>query len=105
MPRVVQPGNLPPLSLPDNIAISSRGGLVLCEDGTVDNPEAGFVIPHNFIRGLSRQGDLFDFAENLINDSEFTGACFSPDGQSMFVNMQDPGLTFEIRGKFQRGPW
>ena len=102
---VVEPGNLPPLSLPDNIAISPRGGLVLCEDGTIDNPEAGFVIPHNFVRGLSRDGDLFDFAENLINDSEFTGACFSPDGQTMFVNMQDPGLTFEIRGKFHRGPW
>ena len=57
------------------------------------------------MRGLSREGDLFDFAENLINASEFTGACFSPDGKSMFVNMQNPGLTFEIRGKFNRGPW
>lgn len=101
----VGPGNLPPLSLPDNIAISPKGALVLCEDGTINRPDRGFVIPHNFIRGLSRQGELFDFAENNINDSEFTGACFSPDGKSMFVNMQDPGYTFEIRGPFGNGPW
>ncbi len=101
----VEPGNLPPLSLPDNIAISPNGALVLCEDGTINQPGRGFVIPHNFVRGLSKNGDLFDFAENLINDSEFTGACFAPGGRSMFVNMQDPGITFEIRGPFGRGPW
>ncbi len=101
----VEPGNLPPLSLPDNIAISPKGALVLCEDGTIDRPDRGFVVPHNFLRGLSRDGDLFDFAENVLNDSEFTGACFSPDGGSLFVNVQDPGLTMEIRGPFHRGPW
>ena len=101
----VEPGNLPPLSLPDNIAISPKGALVLCEDGTIDRPDRGFVVPHNFLRGLSRKGDLFDFAENVLNSSEFTGACFSPNGRSMFVNVQDPGLTYEIRGPFHRGPW
>ncbi len=103
----IEPGNLPALSLPDNIAISPKGALVLCEDGTIDAPDRGrgFSIPHNFVRGLSRDGDLFDFAENMVNDSEFTGACFSPDGKSMFVNMQDPGITFEIRGGFGKGPW
>ena len=102
---VVEPGNLPPLSLPDNIAISPKGALVLCEDGTINRPDRGFVIPHNFLRGLSRKGDLFDFAENVLNDSEFTGACFSPDGKSLFVNVQDPGITYEIRGPFHKGPW
>ena len=103
----VEPGNLPKLSLPDNIAISPRGGLVMCEDGTIDEPDrgVGFQIPHNFIRGLSRKGELFDFAENILNDSEFTGACFSPDGDRMFVNIQDPGYTIEIRGDFDDGPW
>lgn len=103
--RPIGPGNLPPLSLPDNIAISPKGALVLCEDGTINRPDRGIVVPHNFLRGLSRKGDLFDFAENLINDSEFTGACFSPDGKSLFVNRQSPGLTFEIRGPFGNGPW
>lgn len=105
----VGPGNLPELSLPDNIAISPRGSLVLCEDGTIDKPEDGFVIPHNFMRGLTRDGDLFDFAENVIGDGEFTGATFSPDGRSLFFNVQttslDVGRTYEVRGPFQRGPF
>ncbi len=99
----VEPGNLPPLS--HNIAISPNGGLVLCEDGTIDRPDRGFVIPHNFVRGLSRKGDLFDFAENLINDSEFTGACFARGSDTMFVNIQSPGLTLQIKGPFRKGPW
>lgn len=101
----VGPGNLPALSLPDNIAISPKGALVLCEDGTINDPARGYVIPHNFMRGLSRKGELFDFAENLENDSEFTGACFSPDGKSLFFNVQDPGRTYEVRGPFANGPW
>lgn len=104
-PGPIEPGNLPRLSLPDNIAISPRGGLVMCEDGTIDDPEEGFVIPHNFVRGLSRKGELFDFAENLLNDSEFTGACFAKGANTMFVNIQDPGYTLQIHGPFGKGPW
>jgi len=34
-------------------------------------------------------------------DSEFAGATFSPDGRTLFVNMQNgPGLTYAILG-----PW
>ena len=32
--------------------------------------------------------------------SEFTGATFSADGETLFVNLQDPGVTFAITG-----PW
>jgi uncharacterized protein len=35
-----------------------------------------------------------------FNDSEFAGATFSPDGRTLFVNIQDPGLTLAIWG-----PW
>lgn len=105
----VGPGNRPPLSLPDNIAISPKGTLLICEDGTINVPPApgrrGYQIPHNFIHGLTRDGVLFDFAENLVNDSEFTGAAFSPDGKSLFFNRQEPGITFEVRGPFHKGPW
>ncbi len=105
----VGPGNLPDLSLPDNIAISPQGSLVLCEDGTIDRPDRGFVIPHNFMRGLTRHGELFDFAQNVIGDGEFTGATFSPDGRSLFFNVQttslDVGRTYEVRGPFHRGPF
>ncbi|MGI9324164.1 MAG: alkaline phosphatase PhoX [Pseudomonadales bacterium] len=102
---LVGPGNQPELSLPDNIAISPRGVLVLCEDGTIDDPGAGFVIPSNFLRGLTKGGELFDFAENIDTTGEFTGATFSPDGKRLFFNVQDIGRTFEVRGPFQKGPF
>lgn len=103
--KPVKPGNLPVLSLPDNLAISPRGALVLCEDGTIDRPDRGFEVPHNFLRGLSTDGELFDFAENLHGDAEFTGACFSPGGDSLFFNIQSPGRTYEVHGPFAQGPW
>ena len=62
---------------PDNICISPRGGLIICED-------AGGA---QFLRGISPSGALFDFARNLRNTIEFAGACFSPDGRTLFVNL------------------
>jgi secreted PhoX family phosphatase len=50
---------------------------VICEDG------AGA----QFLRGLTRSGEIFDFARNIQNTLEFAGACFSPDGQTLFVNL------------------
>lgn len=97
--------NLPALSLPDNIAISPRGILVLCEDGTVNRPSPPVTIPSNFLRGLTKGGALFDFAQNIEGTGEFTGATFSPDGKRLFFNIQDIGRTFEVRGPFERGPF
>lgn len=78
------------LDLPDNLTLSPRGNVILCEDGSTDN----------FVRGLTRDGELFDFAKNLIEGQErqeFAGACFSPDGKTLFVNIQyGDGLTFAI---------
>jgi len=65
------------LDLPDNIAVSPRGGLVICEDG------AG----NQFLRGVTPAGEIFDFGRNLHSSVEFAGACFSPDGQTLFVNI------------------
>lgn len=100
--------NLPALSLPDNIAISPRGTLVLCEDGTTatdeDDPRQ-VIIPSNYMRGLTKGGQLFDFAQNIESGGEFTGATFSPDGKRLFFNVQDIGRTFEVRGPFERGPF
>ncbi len=65
------------LDAPDNIALSPRGGLIICEDGG----------GAQYLRGISRAGEIFDFARNTHNSLEFAGACFSPDGQLMFVNL------------------
>ncbi len=89
------------LDAPDNITVSPRGGIVICEDG--DGTQ--------FLRGLTRKGDIFDFAQNILNESEFAGACFSPDGSTLFVNMQGstsitgttPGMTFAVQGPWREG--
>lgn len=81
------------LDKPDNLCVSPRGGLVVCEDGDGTN----------FVRGLAPDGLLFDFALNLYNESEFAGATYSPNGDTLFVNMQNPGLTLAIWGPWERG--
>jgi uncharacterized protein len=86
------------LDLPDNVTASPRGSLVLCEDG-LDN--------QNFLRGLTPDGVLFDFAKNAIagrEQEEFAGSTFAPDGQTLFVNIQTAqGLSFAIRGPWSEG--
>jgi secreted PhoX family phosphatase len=86
------------LELPDNLTISPRGTLLLCEDGTVDN----------YLRGLTRDGQLFDFAKNAIaahENEEFAGATFGAGGQTLYVNIQasSPTLSFAIWGPWHRG--
>jgi secreted PhoX family phosphatase len=106
---------------PDNIAVSPRGGIVLCEDGG-NTPQR--------LRGLTLEGGTFIFAENNINLSaaqvaqadaalnarggviagfaagdyrgiEWAGACFYE--RWMFVNIQTPGITFAITGPWDNG--
>lgn len=90
------------LDNPDNIAFSPRGGIVLCEDG--DN--------ESYLRGLTQRGQVFDFSLNLFNDREWAGATFSPDGDTLFVNIQGDtssggaghlGRTFAIWGPWEKG--
>ena len=96
------------LNAPDNITVSPRGGLVLCEDGSGDE----------FVHGLTVDGEIFQFAKNNVvipeaqarngifgsfTGSEFAGACYSPDGHWLFVNVQSPGITFAITGPWQTG--
>jgi secreted PhoX family phosphatase len=89
------------LDSPDNITVSPRGGLVLCEDGGGTQ----------FLRGLTRDGQIFEFARNTLNNTEFAGACFSPDGSTLFVNIMgsttDAGThraaTLAIRGPWEKG--
>jgi hypothetical protein len=107
---------------PDNIAISPRGGILLCEDGDAD--------PQRLI-GLTAAGTTFEFAQNRLQlaagdlalidaaypgtqanfaanpvgsytGSEWAGATFH--GDWLFVNIQTPGVTFAITGPWHRGP-
>ncbi len=81
------------LDRPDNICVSPQNAVLICEDGDF----------RQFIRVLTRDGELFEFAENIANGSEITGATFSPDGNTLFVNIQRPGATYAIWGPWQDG--
>jgi secreted PhoX family phosphatase len=89
------------LNSPDNILVTPRGGIVICEDG------AGT----NYVRGITRSGSVFDLVRNNINTSEWAGACWSPQGRTMFVNMQGSttatsstwGATYAIWGPWEQG--
>lgn len=81
------------LDFPDNLISSPTGDLLVCEDGMAGN---------NLI-GITPKGQLYTFAHNAMNDSEFAGICFAPDGQTMFVNIQTPGMTVAVWGPWARG--
>ncbi|PRY57108.1 hypothetical protein BCF74_11629 [Knoellia remsis] len=86
---------------PDNITVSERGTLVVCEDSNEDN----------YVRGLNRGGQLWDIALNRAYsaagrprfDDEFAGSTFSPSGRTLFVNIQaSAGVSFAIWGRWER---
>jgi hypothetical protein len=76
----------------DNIVASPRGELIVCEDGDGDN----------FVRAISPDGVIYPLARSAGPErSELCGACFSPDGATLFLNIQRPGLTVAITGDWQ----
>jgi secreted PhoX family phosphatase len=98
---------------PDNLTVSPRGGLLLCEDAAGDDFVGERLI------GLTLDGQTFTFARNNIvlarayNNrvaagsyvrNEWAGACYSPDGRWLFANVQNPGVTFAITGPWGSGP-
>lgn len=55
--------------------------------------------------GLTRSGEAFEFAVNRFSDSELAGACFSPDGKTLFVNIFGDGTAGSGMTVASRGPW
>jgi uncharacterized protein len=97
------------LENPDNlVVVPATGDVLLQEDSDGEQ----------FVRGVTRRGEIYDFARTLVNSTEFCGGCFSPDGGTFFVNQQgdrqdgvgeDPlnppdesaALTYAIWGPFE----
>ncbi|HVE62854.1 MAG TPA: alkaline phosphatase PhoX [Mycobacteriales bacterium] len=91
------------LQSPDNVVIVPQtGDIFLQEDGPGDQ----------YVRGVTQDGRIYDFAKTGANDSEFCGGCFDPDGQTFYLNQQggrgslphgpvnDAGVTYAIYGPF-----
>lgn len=78
------------LDMPDNLTLTPWGDLLVCEDNH----------RRPCLRIVTRDGRVLPFAQNTGSRSEFAGACFSPDGSMLFVNLQENGLTLAITG-----PW
>lgn len=89
------------LDSPDNICVSPRGGLVICEDGAAEQ----------YLRGLTPEGEIFDLVRTAGPMSEFAGSCFGPGGRTLFFNRQgsrvpggpEPGATYALWGPWERG--
>ncbi|MFF9777084.1 alkaline phosphatase PhoX [Streptomyces sp. NPDC013978] len=85
---------------PDNITVSPYGGIVLAEDGE--------GVSHLF--GATDSGRTYPIARNDLNIgteeepeySEFAGVTFSPDGKTLYANIQAPGILLAITGPWKR---
>jgi len=74
----------------DNLTIAPWGDVVICED-----KEDARII------GITPKGETYVIAKNIgLRESEFAGPVFSPSGNTLFVNIQSPGVTLAITG-----PW
>ena len=92
------------LQNPDNITVvPATQDLLICEDGS----------GNDFVRGLTGDGEIFDFLRTTDNMTELCGACFDPEGHTLYVNQQgargalphgsrDAGsVTYAIYGPFE----
>jgi secreted PhoX family phosphatase len=93
------------LEFPDNVTIVPQtGDIFLCEDGDGEQ----------YIRGVTLDGQIYDFAKTAANQTEFCGACFDPDHHTLYVNQQgergslpdgppdQQAVTYAIYGPFQQ---
>nr|MDQ3395925.1 PhoX family protein [Bacteroidota bacterium] len=85
----VEPNNTDIATHCDNLTVAPWGDIVLCED--VNTP---------YIIGITPKGEFYRIAKNIGFNSEFTGSVFSPSGKTLFINIQNAGITLAITG-----PW
>ena len=94
----------------------------------LENPDNVVIVPHTgdiflqedsngeqYVRGVTRDGGIYDFAKTAANESEFCGACFDPDHKTLYLNQQgnrgslpfgpvgDSAVTYAIYGPFAKG--
>lgn len=93
-PRIelfAEPNDTKLLKYCDNLTIAPWSDIVFCEDHR-HQPR---------ISGITKDGRFYKIAQNTEYACEFAGVCFSPSGKTLFVNIQDEGLTLAITGPWQ----
>lgn len=78
----------------DNLTVAPNGHLVVCEDQYS-------LIVDNHLRGVTPAGQIYTLARCRLQ-TELAGACFSPDGSTLFVNLYSPAMTLAITGPWTR---
>lgn len=76
------------LDMPDNLCMAPWGDLLVAEDGSGEQ----------LLRGITPTGHVYDLAKNAKSNGELAGICVSPDGRTVFVNLQLDGITVAITG-------
>lgn len=87
----IEPNNTEIVKSCDNLTIAPWGDIILCED----------VLEPNLV-GVTPAGEFYMLASNIGYKSEFAGAVFSPSGETLFLNIQEPGVTLAITGPWKK---
>ena len=89
----LEPNNTQLLQYGDNLTVSPWGDVVICEDGVEDQ----------YLRGITPEGKIYTLARCAYHgNAELAGSCFAPNHQTLFVNIQRPGITLAIVGPWER---
>ncbi len=105
----------------DNIALRPTDGMIaLCEDGNgINGRNNALKFGSRLLISKQPGHEALPFAENNLEltagvagrpaidakdyrRSEWAGAVFSRDGQTLYANIQSPGVTFAIQGPWSR---
>jgi uncharacterized protein len=77
------------LQNPDNVVVVPQTGHIFLQEDS-DGEQ--------YVRGITRDGEIYDFARTTSNETEFCGGCFDPDGKTFYLNQQGD------RGSLPGGP-
>lgn len=76
----------------DNLTVAPNGHIIVCEDQYTDDAV-------NYLRGINTDGAAYPLGRLRLK-TELAGACFAPDGRTLFLNIYSPTRTLAITG-----PW
>ncbi|AJP71204.1 alkaline phosphatase PhoX [Sphingomonas hengshuiensis] len=82
------------LDFGDNLTVAPTGHLVVCEDQYTE------VVANRLI-GVTPAGATYVLGA-LTAQTELAGACFSPDGGTLYVNAYSPAKTLAITGPWRK---